>query len=221
VPKNWVLCGMTDGWKTFLEEVTTFCVKHDVEVPSMDDQYEPVIKSKRYRRKIKKIHRFHVEIFLSVIDRQLRELNDRFDEVNTELLICMGSFNPSDSFASFDKEQLLKLAQFYPMDFSSIDLVSLKYQLNIFINDMCRDKRFRKVKDLGEFVKTDKSRLYPFLYKLLKLVLVLPVATASVEWVFSAMNYVKNKLRSRMGDQLLNDCMVIFIEWDLFKQVKD
>jgi hypothetical protein len=52
-----------DGWKTFLEEVTTFCVKHDVEVPSMDDQYEPVIKSKRYRRKINNLHCFHVEIF--------------------------------------------------------------------------------------------------------------------------------------------------------------
>jgi hypothetical protein len=137
----------------------------------------------------------------------------------------MDSFNPSDSFASFDKEQLLKLAQFYPMDFSSIELVSLKYQLNIFINDMRRDKRFRKVKDLGELsvmlVKIDKSHLYPFVYKLLKLVLVLPVATASVEWVFSAMNYVKNKLRNRMGDQLLNDCMVTFIERDLLKQVKD
>jgi hypothetical protein len=35
------------------------------------------------------------------------------------------------------------------------------------------------------------------------------------------MNYVKNKLRNRMGDQLLNDCMVTFIEQDIFKQVKD
>jgi hypothetical protein len=47
------------------------------------------------------------------------------------------------------------------------------------------------VKDLGELsvmlVKTDKS----------KLVLVLPVATASVERVFSTMNYIKNKLKNR------------------------
>jgi hypothetical protein len=47
---------------------------------------------------------------------------------------------------------------------------------------MHRVKRFRKVKDLGElFVKIDKSRLYPFVYKLLKLVLVLPVASARVD----------------------------------------
>ena len=28
-------------------------------------------------------HRFHVDMFVSVIDRQLSELSGRFDEVNT------------------------------------------------------------------------------------------------------------------------------------------
>jgi hypothetical protein len=44
---------------------------------------------------------------------------------------------------------------------------------------------------------------------------------ASVERVFSSMNYVKNKLRNRMGDQYLNDCLVTFIEREFFLQVKD
>jgi hypothetical protein len=57
-------------------------------------------------------------------------------------------------------------------------------------------------------------------YKLLKLVLVLPVATATVERV-SSMNYVKNKLRNRMRDQYMNDCLVTFIKRDFFLQVKD
>lgn len=62
---------------------------------------------------------------------------------------------------------------------------------------------------------------YDVVYKLLKLVLVLPVATASVERIFSAMNYVKNKLRNKMGDQYLNDCLVKFIECEFFLKVKD
>jgi hypothetical protein len=49
----------------------------------------------------------------------------------------------------------------------------------------------------------------------------LPVATASVERVFSSMNYVKNKLRNKMGDDYLNNCMVTFVERELFNQVKD
>jgi hypothetical protein len=50
---------------------------------------------------------------------------------------------------------------------------------------------------------------------------VLPVATASVERVFSVMNYVKNKLRNKFGDQYLNGCLVTFIERVFFLQVKD
>jgi len=56
--------------------------------------------------------------------------------------------------------------------------------------------------------------------KLLKLVLVLPVAIASVERVFSVMNYVKNKLRNKIGDQYLNDYFT-FIEREFFLQVMD
>jgi hypothetical protein len=90
---------------------------------------------------------------------------------------------------------------------------------------MCIDERFRKVKNLIELsvmlVQTKKSIKHDIVYKLLKLVLVLLVATATVERVFSSMNYVKNKLRNRMRDQYLNDCLVTFIERDFFLQVKD
>jgi hypothetical protein len=51
------------------------------------------------------------------------------------------------------------------------------------------------------------------------LVLIFPVATASVERVFSAMNYVKTKLRNKMGDQYLNDCLVTFIEHEFIQRV--
>jgi hypothetical protein len=55
-------------------------------------------------------------------------------------------------------------------------------------------------------VTTKKYIKHDIVYKLLKLVLLLPFATASVERVFSIMNYVKSKLRNRMGDQYLNGC---------------
>uniref|UniRef100_A0A453M3D6 HAT C-terminal dimerisation domain-containing protein n=1 Tax=Aegilops tauschii subsp. strangulata TaxID=200361 RepID=A0A453M3D6_AEGTS len=55
-------------------------------------------------------------------------------------------------------------------------------------------------------VETNKHEQYHVVYKLLKLVLILPVATASVERVFSSMSYVNNKLRNKMGDEYLNDC---------------
>ena len=58
-------------------------------------------------------------------------------------------------------------------------------------------------------------------HNLLKLILFLPVVTASVERVFSALTFVKIKLRNKMGDSLLNDCLHTFIERDIFFQVDD
>jgi hypothetical protein len=58
-------------------------------------------------------------------------------------------------------------------------------------------------------------------YELLKLVLLLPMATTSFERVFSAMVFMKTKLRNKMGDSLLDDCLVTFIERDIFFEVNE
>jgi hypothetical protein len=44
---------------------------------------------------------------------------------------------------------------------------------------------------------------------LVTLSLILPIATAIVERVFSVMNIVKNCVRNRMGDQWMNDFLVM------------
>ena len=62
----------------------------------------------------------------------------------------MSSFNPKDSFASFDKEDLIKLAKFYPKDFSITDLRRLSFQLANFIIDVRNDDRFRNLKNIIE-----------------------------------------------------------------------
>ena len=49
----------------------------------------------------------------------------------------------------------------------------------------------------------------------MKLVLTLPVATTIVENSFSAMKYIKNELRNRMGDHWMNDCLIVYIEKDV------
>jgi len=42
------------------------------------------------------------------------------------------------------------------------------------------------------------------------------MATASVERVFSALVIVKTKSRNKLGDCVLDDCLVTFIERDIF-----
>ena len=50
---------------------------------------------------------------------------------------------------------------------------------------------------------------------LAKLVLTLFVATTTVERSFLAMKYIENELCNRMGDQWMNDCLIVYIERDV------
>jgi hypothetical protein len=70
-------------------------------------------------------------------------------------------------------------------------------------------------------VETRKHIAYPMVYLLLKLALLLLVATATVERCFSSMNHVKNQLCNRMGDDFLNALLVTYIESDRFESVKN
>ena len=59
-----------------------------------------------------------------------------------------------------------------------------------------------------------KNVSYPLVYSLVTL------AIATVERVFSTMNIIKNRLRNQIGDQWMNDCLVTYIEKDIFKTIK-
>ncbi|XP_024310349.1 zinc finger MYM-type protein 1 [Brachypodium distachyon] len=52
-----------------------------------------------------------------------------------------------------------------------------------------------------------------------KLVLTLPIATASVERCFSAMKFVKNALRNKMGDEYLSHSLICFVEKELLDNI--
>ena len=72
------------------------------------------------------------------------------------------------------------------------------------------------VSELAEkLVNTRKHETYPLVYLLMKLALILPVATTIVERSFSAIKYIKNELRNRIGDWWMNDCLIVYIEKDV------
>jgi hypothetical protein len=66
-------------------------------------------------------------------------------------------------------------------------------------------------------VQTERHIVFPLVYRLIQLALILPVATASVERVFSAMKIIKTELRNKISNDWLNDLMVCYIERDIFK----
>jgi hypothetical protein len=132
------------GWEEFLNNVNSFCEKHKVKIVDMDEKYKPIQIDKKFYKNAINYHRFHADMFLGVIDRQLVELNNRFDEVNTELLRCMASFSPAKNFSAFDVEKLVKLAGHYPHDFQFEEKAQLPFQLNRYIEDVENDEKLQK-----------------------------------------------------------------------------
>jgi hypothetical protein len=164
-------------------------------------------------------HWYRTQVFYSIIDVVLSELNHRFPSNVTQLLSCASAFDPRGYFKLYKVETLKKLATFYPRDFNQGELAALEDELKNFILIARTDEELRKVEFIGELskamVKNGMRETFALVYRLLCLVLLLPVTTATVERSFSAMKIVKDRLRNRMGDQWLYDLLVIYIEKDL------
>lgn len=211
-----------DGWNALMLKVSSFSKKHGIEELDMKEDF---LDTRRRRKKtgVTNEHHYKVNCLYAILDLQLQEFNDRFNEVNTELLICAASLSPIDLFSQFDHSKLMRLSTFYPSDFSQGECISLDQQLDVYIDNIRSDERFTHLEDLGELartlVETRKHLSFPLVYRLLKLILILPVATATVERSFSAMKIVKTDRRNRIGDQFLNDCLICFIEKDVFEKI--
>ncbi|KAL8553665.1 hypothetical protein ACS0TY_002100 [Phlomoides rotata] len=67
--------------------------------------------------------------------------------------------------------------------------------------------------------KSERSNVCVLLTRLIRLILTLPVSTATIERAFSAMKHVKTTLRNKMKDDLLGDCMRFYTERDFVKDI--
>ena len=73
---------------------------------------------------------------------QLQKLNNCFNEVNSELLLCVSCSSLRNSFSAFNKEKLFEMTEIYQCEFSTIELIALKYQIGNYIVDVHSDKGF-------------------------------------------------------------------------------
>ena len=208
-----------DEWKSLLIGVSSFCTTHDIPILNMDEIFVVSGRLRRNTQQNTNLHHYCVELFYTVIDFQLQELNNHISKMNMELLLCMVCLNPSNSFVAFDKEKFIRLAKFYSFDFSRTDILALDPQLQNYIFDMRINDSFLELQGVGELtenlVKIEKQDTYPLVYLFVKLVLIILIATAIVERSFSAMKYIKNELHNRIGDQWMNDCLIVYIEKDI------
>ena len=77
-----------DEWESLLTEVSSFCTMHDISILNMGEIFVVSGRSRRNTQQKTNLHHYHIELFYTIIDMQLQELNNRFSEANTNLLLC-------------------------------------------------------------------------------------------------------------------------------------
>ncbi|KAH1073882.1 hypothetical protein J1N35_026210 [Gossypium stocksii] len=208
-----------DGWNELLKNVISFCETWELDFPDMNAQYV-VGHSRNKKEDVTVEHHYRVDIFFATIDTQLQELKSRFNENVVELLTLTTALDPKEFFKLFDIDKICILVnKFYPEDFSQQEKERLPYELKHYELDVCTHPDLRKISTLSELcrslVESGKSVMYPLVDRLIRLILTLPVSTASSERAFSAMKIVKTRLRSKMEDDFLRSSLVVYIEKEI------
>jgi hypothetical protein len=168
-------------------------------------------------------HHYRVDTFYAAVDAINTDMNHRFNEVSSDLLVCFSCLDPRDSFSQFNVDKLVKVAGIYDADFSNDDLSNIKEQLLTFICHVRRVDDFIDCCDFGslavKMVESKRHEMFPLVYHLIELALLLPVATTSVERVFLVMKIIKTERRNKMDDDWLNDLMKCYNEKEIFKRL--
>ena len=160
-----------NGWSKLLKDVTVFCTKQGITVPDMNGSYADYIRS-RSGSEATVEHHYRYNVFIVAVDQQMQELNCRFSEQATELLILSTSLDPRGSFSSLKIDDLCTLAsKFYPADFSNQEIDNLRCQLRHYQLDVPTNPKFQDLTsgDLcRRLVDAKKQRsticLFPIIY---------------------------------------------------------
>ncbi|QHO28892.1 uncharacterized protein DS421_7g220600 [Arachis hypogaea] len=148
---------------------------------------------------------------------ELQELNGRFNDHMVELLTLSSTLDPRDNYKFFSVNKVCELVErFYPGDFSDQEKFHIRMQAQHYELDIPNHVELTNLCTISELcqglTKTGKSLTYHLIDHLICLVLTLPVSIATTERSFSAMNIVKNRLKNKMEDEFLANCLLIYIE---------
>ncbi|XP_062166907.1 uncharacterized protein LOC133873191 [Alnus glutinosa] len=131
---------------------------------------------------------------------QLQELDNRFSEHAVDLLRLSAALSPQDVYNSFKIDDICSLVEkFYPQNFTEQEKIILRFQLDHYRLDVSKHSDFQNMSTLSELCRglaiSGKSKIYNLIDKLIRLVLTLPVSTATTERAFSVIKLVKTRLR--------------------------
>nr|CAI5857137.1 unnamed protein product [Callosobruchus analis] len=154
----------------------------------------------RKKRKIyfnfecKRLH--HKQIFAQIFDTIIVQLETRFADLSVLQFFDLVNCN---NFSTFSKEFPNSLLDILIEQYPIFDHISLKNELSVLYSDKDLLGGAKCAKNMLLFIFNNNLKsCLPELYKLLSLVLSIPVTSASVERSFSALKRIKTYNRSKI-----------------------
>ncbi|XP_057760203.1 uncharacterized protein LOC130980557 [Arachis stenosperma] len=158
---------------------------------------------------------FVLHLMRNILESQ--DINGRFNDNMVELLTLSSTLYPRENYKLFSVNKVCELVErFYPDDFNYQERFHIRMQAQHYELDAPNHVELTNLCIISELyqglTKTGKSLTYPLIDYLIRLVFTLPVSTATTERSFSAMNIVNNRLRNKIEDEFLTNCLLIYIE---------
>ncbi|XP_023766688.1 uncharacterized protein LOC111915248 [Lactuca sativa] len=153
----------------------------------------------------------------ATLDKQLHELNSRFNDQAMELLSLSSTLVSKEHPKVIKVDQICRLVEkYYPEDFTEQERIQLRYQLEIFNIDITKNPKLSGVSTIADFckslVESQKRETYYLFDRVVRLILTLPASTATTEMRFSAMKIFNNRFRNTMSDDFLANNLMVYIE---------
>ncbi|CAN6325168.1 unnamed protein product [Urochloa humidicola] len=212
-----------EGWTPFLNKIGMFCSDNEIPMPIMGAKFDPRPRLRDEATTMTNLEHYHVDFFKKVINIHLNEFDRRFNEQSSALFLLSSCLIPRNSFQAFDKEKLIGYARLYPSEFSDTAIAALDLQLEAFIMDVRSDNRFHETNTLNDLsvkmAETGKNAVYPLVYLLLKLALILPRTPATTKTASSALKFIESTMTKDPCNQWISDCLLLFLERDIFESV--
>ena len=159
------------------------------------------------------------QIYAQILDIIIVQLETRFADIGALQYFDLVNY---ENFGTFSKEFPSNLLQELTKQYSSFDQISLKNELSVLYSDTHLLGESTSVQEMVAFIyKNNLTDCLPQLYKLLCLVLSIPVTSASVERSFSALKRIKTYNRNRMSQDRLSNVSLIAIEKRLVSKLKE
>lgn len=180
---------------------------------SLNLDSEPVQKKRKVTLDLPNIQQNYKQIFIEILDTVIMQIEIRFKDLDKLTFFDLLTFDKHASYSKNFPENLLDnlLAQ-YPF----FDKIQLRNELSVVYNDPQMFEQCKTHPEILDFMfKNELQCCMPEFYKLLSIVLTIPVTSASVERSFSTLKRIKTYSRNTMNQNRLSNVALISVEKEL------